>query len=349
MLSRSTALVVVSSLLTLAGCSAPESGDLGTTSQDVTEVCGAKTTGPVQGVDVSHYQGNFDWVAAKVDFGYAQVSDGINSPDATFDANWAGMKKAHVLRGAYQFFRPGEDPIAQANLVVKKVGKLQPGDLPVMIDVEVTDGQSPTVIAANIAKWIKVVETGTGLPPFIYTGSYFWQDNVVSTAFGKTPIWIAAYGPPCPSVPPGWKNWLFWQYSDGNGKLDHDVFNGTLAQLKAYSPQPPTTATDAGAPHDAGASHDGGSHDAGTEKDAMGPEVNDPDASLGGAEGDGTPTPESAGDTTTPTDAPAPHDSAGCATSNMGSETGGGTAALAFVGALVIAARRRKNSSARAA
>jgi len=87
MLSRATALVVVSSILALAGCSAEESGDLGSTSQDVTEVCGAKTTGPVQGVDVSHYQGNFDWAAAKVDFGYAQVSDGVTAPDPTFDAN----------------------------------------------------------------------------------------------------------------------------------------------------------------------------------------------------------------------------------------------------------------------
>ena len=26
-----------------------------------------------------------------------------------------------------------------------------------------------------------------------------------------------------------------WQYSDGGGSLDHDVFNGTLDQLKALS------------------------------------------------------------------------------------------------------------------
>ena len=228
------------------GCSGDGRDDLGQTTQDVTEVCGAKTTGSVQGVDVSHYQGNFDWKAASVQFGYAQVSDGISNPDATFDQNWANMKAANVLRGAYQYFEPAEDEVAQANMVVSKVGKLQPGDLPAMIDVETTGNQTPGVMTAKIKKWLQVVEAGTGAKPFIYTGSYFWQDNVGDmTLASSNAMWIAAYGPACPSVPPGFKDWLFWQYSDGDGKLDHDVFNGTLAQLRAYSPLAPSA--DAGA------------------------------------------------------------------------------------------------------
>ena len=36
-------------------------------------------------------------------------------------------------------------------------------------------------------------------------------------------------------MPSGWSNWKVWQYSDGGGSLDHDVFNGTLDQLKEFA------------------------------------------------------------------------------------------------------------------
>lgn len=194
----------------------------------------------MQGVDVSVYQGSFDWASAGVQFGYARISDGSGYIDSTFGANWANMKSAGVLRGAYQFFEPGEDPTAQANLMVSMVGGLLgPGDLPCMIDVEVTGGQSGGTIAANVRTWINVVRAGTGLTPIIYTGPYFWDDNVGDTSFGAIPLWVADYGPSCPLIPNGWSNWTMWQYSDGGGSLDHDVFNGSLSQLMAYAGQSP--------------------------------------------------------------------------------------------------------------
>ncbi|MEO7112540.1 MAG: GH25 family lysozyme, partial [Polyangiaceae bacterium] len=67
--------------------------------------------------------------------------------------------------------------------------------------------------------------------PFVYSYASFLQDNLGS-GFGKYPLWIAGYGESCPSVPSGWTNWVVWQYSDGSGSLDHDVFNGSLATLK---------------------------------------------------------------------------------------------------------------------
>ena len=196
------------------------------------EKCGEPAGGPVQGVDVSVYQGNFDWAAAHVAFGYARISDGVRYVDPTFDGNWARMKAAGVLRGAYQFFEASEDETAQANLMVQKVGRLQPGDLPPMIDVEVTDNVAAATIGARVLHWLQIVEAGTGRRPIIYTGSYFWEDNV-GTNLSSYPIWIAAYGPSCPSLPQdGWSNWAFWQYSDGGGNLDHDVFNGSLGSAE---------------------------------------------------------------------------------------------------------------------
>ena len=220
----------------VAGCSGGVNhGPIGSTSSAVTEKCGQPANGPVQGVDVSEYQGNFDWPAAHVAFGYAQISDGVGHLDPTFPGNWANMKAAGVLRGAYQYFEPSEDEAAQANLMVSMVGRLQAGDLPPMIDVEVTDGVGGSTIGARVLHWLQIVEAGTGRTPIIYTGSYFWEDDV-GVNLGSYPIWIAAYGPPCPSLPQdGWSNWTFWQYGDGGGTLDHDVFNGSLAQLQSMA------------------------------------------------------------------------------------------------------------------
>ncbi|MEO8878083.1 MAG: GH25 family lysozyme [Polyangiaceae bacterium] len=223
----------------IAGCSAPGAAeDTGNSDDELTRVCGAHTNGPTQGYDVSYYQGNFNWTSHKVAFGAARISDGTGYVDPTFNANWANMKSNGVLRAAYQFFEPGENEVSQANLVISKVGKLKEGDLPVMLDIEVTGGQSPSTIQRKAQHWLDLVEAGTGRRPFVYSYGSFLETNLGS-GFGKYPLWIANYGPVCPSVPRGWTNWVVWQYSDGGGSLDHDVYNGSLADMKAkYASDP---------------------------------------------------------------------------------------------------------------
>jgi GH25 family lysozyme M1 (1,4-beta-N-acetylmuramidase) len=212
--------------------------EVGTSSEALTAVCGAKSTDPVQGHDVSVYQGAFNWAQAKANgrsFGYARISYGTGVIDSTFDGNWARMKAAGILRGGYQFFLPAQDIAAQAKIVIDKVGKLGVGDLPVAIDVEDVQGLAPATAAARIHQWLDLVEAGTGKRPIIYTGAYFWQDHVGATDFGNYKLWIANYNPGCPLVPNGWTNWTIWQYGDGNATLDHDVFNGTAADLAAFA------------------------------------------------------------------------------------------------------------------
>ncbi len=225
-------------VVALASCASAPGEPTGTISQASTTVCGAPTNGAVQGVDVSHWQGAFDWNAAKargISFGYASIGDGTGFVDTTFGTNWANIKAAGLLRGAYQYFEPGQDATAQANLMIGAVGKLGAGDLPSMVDVETTGGQSGATIASRVRTWLGVVEAGTGRAPLVYTGPSFWDSSVGDTTFGATPLWIADYGPPCPAVPNGWSSWQFWQYSSSNGTLDLDVFNGSLAQLSGLA------------------------------------------------------------------------------------------------------------------
>jgi lysozyme len=215
-----------------------------TASPSLAAVCAAGET--LQGIDVSMYQGSVDWTKVKasgIAFAFARLSDG-SFLDPDFDVNWKGIKAAGMVRGAYQFFEPGEDPIAQANIVLQKVGMLQPGDLPVVLDLEVTGGQSAETILDNAKTWIAHVQGGTGRVPMIYTAVGFWNADVGSAAFSGNPLWAANWQVTCPNLAEGWANWAFWQYSDNGtvsgipATVDLDEYNGSMADLLSLATRP---------------------------------------------------------------------------------------------------------------
>ena len=91
------------------------------------------------GIDVSSSQGTINWsavAAAGEAFAIARAVDGT-SVDPTFQQNWQGIANAGMIRGAYQFFEPGQNVDTQAALFLSTVGGFGPGDLPPVLDVEV--------------------------------------------------------------------------------------------------------------------------------------------------------------------------------------------------------------------
>ncbi len=206
------------------------------------EVCADGPT--VDGIDVSYWQGTVDWNAVAADgieFAFIRVSDGVTTFDTQFPGNWAGARQAGIIRGVYQFFRPGQDAIAQADLLLSNMGTLEPDDLPPVIDVEATDGQPANVIVDKIGQWLNRVEAATGRQPIIYTGKYFWQDNVGTDIYSSYPLWIAQYGPVCPDLPNQWQEWVFFQTSSTGsvngiaGNVDTNLFNGNIEDLLIFT------------------------------------------------------------------------------------------------------------------
>jgi lysozyme len=192
-----------------------------------------------RGVDVSSYQGAIDWrkvKAAGVTFAFARVSDGLDVVDDRFAANFAAMKRAGVRRGAYQYFRASADPEAQADLLLSAVRRSGRADLPLVVDVETADGQSPEVVQARLARWLRRVERRTRRQPIVYTSPVMGE--TLGGRFGAYRLWVAHYEVACPDLPDGWERWSFWQHSstgrvDGiAGDVDLDHFAGTLAQLR---------------------------------------------------------------------------------------------------------------------
>ena len=205
-------------------------------------VCAGPST--VEGIDVSHFQLSVDWnqvAASGVAFATAQVSSGLTA-DANFATNYAGIKAAGMIRGAYQFFRPGQDPVAQANLLLANTGSIGSGDLPPVLDVEVTDGLSAVAIATAIQSWVTTVQNATGRTPIVYAGALFWNTSGGgSTAFSSDPLWVVQWSGSCPNLPTAWSNWAFWQYTGSgsvpgvSGQVDRDKFNGTIDALRTLA------------------------------------------------------------------------------------------------------------------
>ena len=257
---RSIRLLALLTPLVVAGCGKAPSkvGNCPSGSGSALTVCPA---GPVlYGVDVSTYQSTINWTSAKaagIDYAIARISDGLNYPDNQFAANWPHMKAAGVIRGTYQFFRPGQDPTAQANYVLTTLaanGGLEATDLPVVMDMEVTDSQSDATIRAHMTTWLNAIQAGTGRVPMIYTANF--MSSHVGTGFSAYPLWVANYTSGCPLIPAGWSHWEIWQNTDDGGvsgipgRVDGDMFNGTAADLSAFINGSP--APDAGPVPDAG-------------------------------------------------------------------------------------------------
>lgn len=246
LLFRARMRVAVAAACTLVAC-VPTEGDheLSELAQEVT-VCGSGPT--VKGIDVSYYQGNIDWTRVKndgVQYAFIRVSDGLGTIDTKFETYWAQSRANGIVHGAYQFFRPNQDPIAQAELLLDKIGNaLADDDLPPVIDIEAAGGLAPAQVAAKAKQWIDHVEAALGVKPIIYTGFYFWRDQVGAPAYGaQHPLWHAQYtSAACPNISAPWTEWAFWQFTstgavDGiAGNVDVNRFDGTMAELMALTP-----------------------------------------------------------------------------------------------------------------
>jgi lysozyme len=192
------------------------------------------------GIDVSYYQDAIDWPRVRragIQFAFIRLSDGATLPDTRFATNWAEARRAGVARGAYQYFRPDQSVTAQADLMIAAMRR-DLADLPPVIDIEVDGGLGAQEAAARAQAWIDRVRDHLGVEPIVYTGSDLWR-NGGAEPLATQPLWIAHYTHDCPTLPPPWTRWSFWQHTDRGavagieGPVDLDLFSGTLGELHA--------------------------------------------------------------------------------------------------------------------
>ena len=197
----------------------------------------------VPGIDVSYYQQRIAWKRVRragMRFAFIRVSDGTTVSDPRFAANWAGARRAGLMRGAYQYFRPEESAIAQADLLIAALARDR-GELPPVIDLETDGGLTPAQLQDRARVWVARVRDRLGVEPIVYTGPEFWRARARGADLTAQPLWIAHYTSSCPTVPSPWTAWTFWQHSDRGrvrgiaGRVDLSVFAGTMRDLQDFA------------------------------------------------------------------------------------------------------------------
>jgi lysozyme len=215
-----------------------------------TLVSGPASNYKLHGVDVSRHQRLIDWQSiqdAGFTFAFIKATEGVMLRDSFFEQNWSGARQKKITRGAYHFFIAEKNAGVQAANFIINV-KLEPGDLPPVLDVETTRGRTGEEIRAGMRQWLAIVEKAYGVKPIIYSNPLFYN-TYLAGHFDGYKFWIASYGKKkkieAPQI-----DWHFWQYTD-EGKLDGiakevdlNVFHGDSSEFfKLTMPDVPKKAS----------------------------------------------------------------------------------------------------------
>lgn len=196
----------------------------------------------IHGIDVSRYQKKIAWQGVKemriediqLNFVFMKATEGVTLTDPSFAYNWRNAKKQEIARGAYHFFTPAEDPAKQAKFFISRV-KLEPGDLPPVLDAEIASIFPVNVYRQKIKTWLDIVEAHYKIKPIIYTNADFYK-KYMGPEFDEYPLWVAHYYEK--KQPRINRAWTFWQHNDrGNvsgidAKVDFNVFNGDIVAFQ---------------------------------------------------------------------------------------------------------------------
>ena len=163
------------------------------------------------GIDVSKWQSSTPSLTG-LDFLFARASIGTLTDEA-YDRHIANARRAGLLTGAYHFGDEGSTAAAQAKTFLTKAGA---------VDFYFLDHEGARRMGSAAAKeFIRTVRAAKGKCGLYASLSGF-------PSFGQDYNWIALWAGAEPTIP-----WTFWQYQ--GSPLDKDVFNGTLAELRAFA------------------------------------------------------------------------------------------------------------------
>ncbi|WP_342586294.1 glycoside hydrolase family 25 protein [Methylobrevis pamukkalensis] len=202
---------------------------------------------PVQGIDVSKYQGDIEWhqvKAADIEFAFIKATEGGDHSDTRFEDNWYGAKAAGVRRGAYHFYYFCRTPEEQAAWFIQNV-PYDPTALPPVLDMEwyhdsKTCKRIPTraEIHQEMRTFLTIVERYYGKRPIIYVTVDFHRDRLVG-AFNDYPIWVRSVAGH-PTIRYGDRDWTMWQYTATGrvpgirGNVDRNTFDGSKKDFARF-------------------------------------------------------------------------------------------------------------------
>ena len=196
-----------------------------------------------QGLDVSNFQGQFDWRGAvrsipDLAFGVYRLTQGLGSPGTVSpdpDAQWnhREIRDNGLHPGAYHFLDPRLDGAAQADYFVTQHGRLGIIDTDMLwLDNETGGSSAAQVSNCANAFMTELHKLRPNNPIGVYTYISFSTSGNCA-GLGKWPLWLAFPNSKAPTPPPPWAKWTFWQWGERSGD-DADAFDGTSGDLTAW-------------------------------------------------------------------------------------------------------------------
>jgi GH25 family lysozyme M1 (1,4-beta-N-acetylmuramidase) len=200
----------------------------------------------LDGVDTSHYQGGrIDLKAARADglqWWYVKATEGNSFVDPTYARRVRQARKAGVPVGAYHFARPDRGDAAEEARFFLAKADIRAGDMLPMLDLESSEGLSPSELTAWTGTWVRTVTrhlAGLGLKgrPIIYTPFN------LEKGFGCL-CWVARYSNDfrAPVVPRPWRRAVIWQHSNGKYGPVKNVAGFGPVDVNAVHPDVPLAA-----------------------------------------------------------------------------------------------------------
>ncbi len=195
---------------------------------------------PIQGIDISHHQGDIDWNKLRkenISFVFIKATEGGDFKDKKFQDNLENAKNNGLAVGAYHFYRLCKNGLEQADNFIQTVPKIK--SLPPVVDLEF-DGNCQTnkaeeQIKREIQDFFDKLEKYYEQIPIIYATKEFY-DKYLQNQFIDYPIWIRdIYKRPTLKDN---RNWTFWQFANRGhlsgieGYVDLNVFNGDKNQFE---------------------------------------------------------------------------------------------------------------------
>ncbi len=193
------------------------------------------------GIDISEYQDKVDWDKIKeleggypIEFVFVRATVGCDRKDYKFKKYWKKAKEKKFICGAYHYYRPNENSVAQANNFIDHVTLVE-GDFPPVLDIEkLPKEQSIERLKVGLKRWLAIVEKHYGVKPIIYSSESYYND-FLRDDFEEYPFWIANYSAFYEDID---NEWSIWQISENakvegiKGSVDVNIYNGTSIDLK---------------------------------------------------------------------------------------------------------------------
>lgn len=176
---------------------------------------------PVQGIDISHHQGDVDFEAVCAegwDFVIMKSTEGGDWRDTKYVDYFEQAQKNGLVVGVYHYYSFCKDPIEQAEHFINVAGNLS-GCLPPAVDLEFDNNCNGSIPVKDFQDsfmlYLDQIKSEYGVFPIVYCNEEFYFKYLAIKEFEDCYFWVRNIvgQPDLNGV-----GWTFWQYT-AKGKV----------------------------------------------------------------------------------------------------------------------------------